>query len=68
MAITKEEWNLISKRLEHWNEKLIIATFREGIKLNKDEMIEHVKAEDDLGKELAEIQMNYLRSLKERKW
>ena len=65
--LTKEEFSLVEKRLEHWNEKLIITTFREGIKLNKDEMIEHVKAEDDLGKELTEIQLHYLRKLKERK-
>jgi len=65
--VTKEEFALVKKRLEHWNEKIIIATFRDNIKLNKDEMLKHIEAQDDIGKELAEIQMNYLRKLKERK-
>ena len=64
--VTKEEFNLAEKRLEHWNEKIIIATFREGIKMTKEEMLKHIKAEDDLGKELTEIQLHYLRKLKER--
>ncbi len=64
--ITKEEFALAQKRLEAWNEKIIIATFRDNIKLDKDEMLKHIEAQDDLGKELVEIQMNYLRSLKER--
>ena len=53
--------------MEAWNEKLIIATFREGIVLTKEQMLEHIKAEDELGKEITEVQLYYLRKLKERK-
>jgi len=63
---TKEEFALVEKRLEHWNEKIMIACI-DGIVLDKDEMLKHVKAEDETGKNLAEVQLNYLRKLKERK-
>ncbi len=62
---TKEEFELIEKRLEAWNEKIGIASFRLG-EFTKDEMLKHVKAEDELGQELAEIQLHYMRKLKER--
>lgn len=64
--VTKEEFELIEKRLEAWNEKIKVAKMN-SIELTKDEMLEHVKAKDEIGRELTEVQLHYLRKLKERK-
>ncbi len=64
--VTKEEFDLIEKRFEQWNEKIRVAKMN-GIELTKDEMLEHVKAKDEIGRELTEVQLHYLRKLKERK-
>ena len=64
---TKEEIELVKKRMEAWNEKIGRATFRDNIVLTKDEMLKHIELQDELGKELTEVQMHYLRKLKERK-
>ena len=66
MVITPEEFKLVEKRLEAWNEKIGIANFRLG-ELTKEDMLEHVKAKDDVGQALSEIQLHYLRKLKERR-
>ena len=63
--ITQKEFELIEKRLEAWNEKLGIACIELG-PLTKNEMLEHVKARDETGRKLTEVQLNYLRKLKER--
>ena len=63
---TKEEFNLVEKRLEAWNEKIGVASIELG-NFTKDEMLEHIKAKDDIGQALTEIQLNYMRKLKERK-
>jgi len=62
---TQKEFELIEKRLEAWNEKLGVASIGLG-NFTKDEMLEHVKARDETGRRLTEIQLNYLRKLKER--
>jgi len=66
MAITSEEFKLVEKRLEAWNEKIGIACIELG-PFTKDEMLEHVKAKDVEGEKLAEVQLHYLRKLKERR-
>ena len=66
MAITEKDFELVEKRFEAWNEKIKIAKMN-GIELTKDEMLEHVKAKDEIGQKLTEIQLHYLRKLKERK-
>jgi len=63
---TEKEFELIEKRLEAWSEKLGIACIELG-PFTKDEMLEHVKAKDEAGQKLAEVQLNYLRKLKERR-
>ncbi len=64
--ITEQEFQLVEKRLEAWNEKIGIACI-DGGGLTKDEMLEHVKAKDEVGKALAEVQLHYLKKLKERR-
>ena len=63
--VTKEEFELIGKRLEAWNEKINIACIQLG-PFTKEEMLEHVRAKDEVGQKLAEVQLHYLRKLKER--
>jgi len=65
--VSKEEFELVEKRLEHWNEKLGIASISGIGPLTKDEMLEHVKAKDEIGQALSEVQLHYLKKLKERK-
>jgi len=64
--VTDEEMNLVEKRFEAWNEKIGVASIELG-NFTKDEMLEHIKAKDDIGQALTEIQLNYMRKLKERK-
>lgn len=63
--VTETEFKLIEKRLEAWNEKIGVACIELG-PFSKDEMLEHVKARDESGKKLAEVQLNYLKKLKLR--
>jgi len=63
--VSKEEFELIEKRLEAWNEKINVACIQNG-PLNKEEMLKHIKAKDEIGGKLAEIQLHYLKKLKER--
>jgi len=64
-VVTEDEFKLIEKRMEAWNEKLGATCIELG-PFTKDEMIEHVKARDVEGEKLAEVQLNYLKKLKER--
>lgn len=64
--VTKEEFSLIEKRFEAWNEKLIICCMGLGT-YTKDQVLKHIKAKDEVGKIFTEIQLYYLRTLKERK-
>lgn len=63
--VTEQEFSLIEKRFEAWNEKLIICCMQLG-NYTKDEILEHMKARDEVGRKLAEIQLYYLKKLKER--
>jgi len=63
---TDEDFKLVEKRLEAWNEKIKIASIN-GENLSKDDMLKNVKDKTGIGQQLVEIQMNYLKQLKERK-
>jgi len=63
--VTEQEFNLIEKRLEAWNEKFLIVSVGFG-NFTKDQILEHVKARDEIGQKIAEIQLYYLKKLKER--
>ena len=66
--VTKEEFSLIEKRFEAWNEKFILCCVQPEMgNYTKDEILGHMKAQDAVGQKLAEVQMHYLKSLKERK-
>lgn len=64
--VTEQEFSLIEKRFEAWNEKLIICCMQLG-NYTKNMALEHIKAKDEAGAKLAEIQLYYLKKLKEGK-
>lgn len=55
---------LIIARLQIIPSNVGISVGSEG-DFKRDELIEHVKKDDDIGKKLIEIDLNYLRTLKE---
>ncbi len=59
----KEIKRLVILRLESWPPDIKVA-FGSGEELTRDKIIEHVEKEDDLGEEMAEMQIRYLKSLK----
>ena len=63
--VSDDEFKLIEKRFEAWNEKVGVASIVLG-DFTKGEILSHIKAKDNVGKEFAEIQLNYIRRLKER--
>jgi len=63
--VTDEEMNLVEKRLEAWNEKIKIASIS-GENLDKNQMLKNVKDKTGIGQQLVDIQLNYLKKLKER--
>ena len=64
--VTEEEFNLIEKRFESLNEHFKFVSFGTIPSLSKDEILEHLKARDEIGKEIAEHQLYYLKKLRER--
>jgi len=54
---------LIIARLDVWprNKKISIGRFGS---FTKEELIEHVKKEDEVGKKIVEIELQFLRALK----
>lgn len=64
--VTKEEFDLVEKRTEALDERLRVASMSLG-DFSKKEMLEHIKAKDEVGKQLAEVQLYYLKKLKERR-
>jgi len=66
MAITKEEFELVEKRTEALDERLKVSSMSFG-DFSKKEMLEHIKAQDEIGRQLAEVQLYYLKKLKERR-
>lgn len=54
---------LVLARLETFPEGKIISIGSEG-EFNKYELINHVKKDDEIGKKIIEVELNYLKSLK----
>ena len=64
MSKEEELKKLILLRLETMPETIRVSIGREG-DLTKEQLIEHVKQGDELGKLIVEMQLKYLRSMKE---
>lgn len=63
--ISEDLKNLVISRLEivSPNKKFFIGSRREGF--TKEELIEHVKEEDEIGQKAIEVEMAFLRALKD---
>ena len=64
--VTKEEFDLVEKRVEALDERLIVTSMDVG-EFSKKEMLKHIKAKDKVGRQLTEVQLYYLKKLKERR-
>jgi len=62
-AISSDEKNLVLARLDALPPNMAIAIGNEGYTIS--ELKYHVKEEDDLGKQYIEMQLEFLRSLKD---
>lgn len=62
--ISEDLKELVIARLEtfHPNRRISIGSYGD---FNKEELIEHVKKGDELGKKVIEIELEFLRALKE---
>ena len=61
--MTKDTKNLVIARLKVIPDNLKLSI--SGSEYTKDELIKHVEQGDEIGKKIIEIEMDYLRSLKE---
>jgi len=61
--MTKDIKNLVIARLKVIPDNLKLSIG--GGEYSKDELIKHVEQGDEIGKKIIEIEMSYLRSLKE---
>lgn len=64
MSISEEIKELVIMRLETLpaNKKISIGSYGE---FSKEELIEHVKKEDDIGRKMIEVEMEFLKAFKE---
>ena len=63
---TEDEVELVVARLQAIPENAILSVgnMSKNNHFKKDELIEHVKKMDDVGKKIIEMQLNYVRSFK----
>ena len=64
METTQEIIDLVIARLQNLPSNKEISIGSSG-ELTKDELIEHVKKDDEIGKKMIAIEMDFLRSMKE---
>lgn len=64
MITPDEIKKLVLLRLETMPETIRISVGSEGKELAKEDLIEHVKREDPLGKMIIEMQLRYLKAMK----
>ena len=65
MAIDKDIKNVVLARLQTLPKDKVMSIGSVG-QLSRNDMIKHVQEEDEIGKKLVRIEMEFLRSLK--KW
>lgn len=64
MITAQELKQLVLVRLESMPDTIRISVGSEGKELSKEDLVEHVKKEDSLGKMIIEMQLKYLRTMK----
>jgi hypothetical protein len=60
--INKDQKELVLARIQSYSDDVEITIGNEK-SYSKEELIQNVESETDIGKEIVEIQMNYLRDL-----
>jgi len=60
---TEEEWELVKVRVEQMPSHMKISIGNKNY--NKDDIINHVEKRDEVGKLISEIELNYLKALKD---
>ncbi len=65
MIKAQELKQLVLVRLESMPDTIRISVGSEEKELSKEDLVEHVKKEDSLGKMIIEMQLKYLRAMKE---
>jgi phosphoribosylaminoimidazole (AIR) synthetase len=63
MMVSKDEWELVTARIEAMPSNLKLAMGGIG-PLSKQEMVEHLNKKDEIGKKIVAMQLNYLRYFK----
>ena len=64
MISSEEIKRLVLLRLETMPETIRVSVGLEGKELSREDLIEHVKKDDYLGKMIIEMQLRYLKSMK----
>ncbi len=64
MINAEEIKKLVLTRLEAMPDTIRVSIGAEGKELAKNDLIEHVKKEDSLGKMIIEMQLRYLKAMK----
>lgn len=65
--VTEDEFKLIEKRMEAWPENYRVIFLSNLGSFTKDEILDHLRKRDVIGQKIAEIQLYYLKKLKERR-
>jgi hypothetical protein len=60
---TEEQWELVKARIEDMPSHMKISIG--NAEYDKEDIIEHVEKRDDIGKLILEVELNYLKALKE---
>ena len=63
--LPEEAWEIAKARIEAMPQNLKMSIGRYGI-LNKDQIIEHLEKHDDVGRTIAEAQLEFLRIFKQK--
>jgi len=61
--LPEEAWGIAKFRIEAMPKTLKLSIGSTGA-LNKDQLIDHIEKRDDIGKMIAEAQINFLRTFK----
>lgn len=64
-SISKKEMELVLARLEVISPKFFFSSGGEYDNLSRDQMIQHVKDGDEIGKKFIEAELDFLRALKD---
>ena len=62
--ITEQEREIILERLEASSPELIFSSGSSSTSFTRDEMLDHIKAKDDIGNDFVETELEFIRAFK----